>query len=84
MSSKLSRWKKIRVSPIYWLVLFLMFGNRSDYFIHAIKTLDVLLLGKVLLSMCSPLAIAIANPTYSEWRKALRYARYSKAYPYNK
>jgi len=69
---------------IYWLLLFLMFGNRHDYFMYALSTWDFVLLGKVLLSMCSPLAIRIQNPTYSEWRKALRYARYSKAYPYKR
>lgn len=66
---------------MYAIILFLMYGNRSGYLLLALKTLDVVLLGKVLLSMCSPLVIGIAKPSYSEWRKAMRYARISKAYP---
>ena len=85
MSSKLFPFSKFKVTPqLYWLVLFLMYSNRGEYIELALYTRDWTLLLKVLLSMCSPLAIAIAQPTRSEWKKALRYARYSKAYPYNK
>ena len=85
MSSKLFPFSKFKITPqLYWLVLFLMYSNRGEYIELALYHRDWTLLLKVLLSMCSPLAIAIAKPTRSEWKKALRYARYSKAYPYNK
>ena len=71
-------------TAMYAIILFLMYGNRSGYLLIALKTLDYVLLGKVLLSMCSPLVIGIAKPTYSDWRKAMRYARVSKAYRYTK
>lgn len=68
--------------PLYWLVLYIMYNNRLNYLALAIGTFDYVLLGQVLLSMLSPLAIRLQKPTRAEWRRALRFAERKRAYPY--
>ena len=60
MSSKLSRFRKFGIAPqLYCFLLFVIHGNKFPYFVHALQQLDYVLLGKVLLAMCSPLVIAV-------------------------
>lgn len=86
MSSKLNPFKNIKKFKVplhlYFLLLFLMFSNRERYLDHALLHRDWGMLLKILLSMCSPLAIAIMQPTKSQWRKAMRYAKRKRSYPY--
>ena len=59
MSSKLSRFRKFGIAPqLYCFLLFILHGDKLPYLLYALQHTDVVLLGKVLLAMCSPLVIA--------------------------